>query len=53
MEMTEKNWREIAVHLYDELRVHGISECLANHVGFCSCKGVNCIEDFELADSDE
>lgn len=46
----EPNWKVIAGHLYDELRVHGISICVANHENLCGCKFVNCIEHFEEAE---
>jgi hypothetical protein len=51
--MTYKNWREIAGHLYDELRLRGVTECLFNHADMCGCEIINCIEEYELADGDD
>jgi hypothetical protein len=46
------DWKEIAGHLYDELRLRG-ADCLFNHASFCNCKVTNCIAEFELADERE
>lgn len=43
------NWKEIANHLYDELRVRG-AQCLFNHEGMCGCKVLDYLKEFELAD---
>jgi hypothetical protein len=48
--MNEPNWKEIASHLYDELRLRG-AECLFNHAGNCGCKVLDCLEEFEHADA--
>jgi hypothetical protein len=48
--MDEPDWKVIAGHLYDELRVRGISICVANHENLCGCKAVNCVEQFEIAE---
>jgi hypothetical protein len=46
----EPNWKVIAGHLYDELRVRGISICVAHHANLCGCKFVDCIDQFERAE---
>ena len=46
----EPDWKVIAGHLYDELRVRGISICVANHANLCGCKFVDCIDHFERAE---
>ena len=46
------DWKEIAGHLYDELRLRG-ADCLFNHASFCNCKVTNCIAEYELADERE
>lgn len=46
----EPNWKVIAGHLYDELRVRGISTCVAHHANLCGCKFVDCIDHFERAE---
>jgi hypothetical protein len=46
------DWKEIASHLYDELRVRG-AECFFNHEGMCGCKVLDCLKEFELADSED
>ena len=48
--MIVTDWKKIASHLYDELRVHGISECVFNHKGLCGSDVNDCIKDFERAD---
>jgi len=46
----EPNWKMIAGHLYDELRVRGISICVANHANLCGCMNIDCIDHFEKAE---
>lgn len=41
------NWQQIANHLYDELRVHGVTECVFNHKDFCGCDVQDCIVAYE------
>jgi hypothetical protein len=50
--MIEPNWKEIAGHLYDELRLRGIQagECLCNHKNLCGCIVIDCIHEFEQAE---
>jgi hypothetical protein len=48
--MNTPDWKEIASHLYDELRLRG-AECLFNHKEMCGCNVLNCLEEFEKADA--
>lgn len=49
--MIVTDWKKIAGHLYDELRVRGITDCVFNHKDMCGCDVVNCIDEFEMADT--
>ena len=50
--MTEPNWKEIAGHLYDELRMRGIGrgDCMFRHDSICTCVVNDCIKEYEDAE---
>ena len=50
--MTDTNWKQIAAHLYDELRVRG-AQCLYNHEGLCGCPVLDCMADNEKAEAED
>lgn len=45
------DWKQIANHLYDELRVRGVTVCVSNHKDLCGCDVQDCITAYEEAEA--